>query len=228
MDYESIRLATSSAIRQRLDLIFEIVDRVANSLTTRPAEAVADSHLAKKVLRAMQRADLIESADATSTVANCIVFLVGEIEKLRNRIIAWPIVANMIISALYQWDHSVSQQADIVELCQQLFSQPETFAATYDLKASFYQLKIPQHWKKLFVFASHGKLWQWKRLPMGFVPSAEIEQLITASISFIASRHVSSLVKTHVDNFIHVSSYENILQVMDRTILVTSLLNVTL
>ena len=75
---------------------------------------------------------------------NCIVFLVPEMHKRRNRIIAWPILANAACEKTYSysWQHDISRIADILEIIEDIKHSDDEFAATFDLKASYYQIPI--------------------------------------------------------------------------------------
>ena len=123
---------------------------------------VKTSAIGQKTLRQLIRAKVVVAADVNAIV-NTFVFLVPEHAKERNRIVAWPIWAN---SHEYNWDHNVAYQAEPVDIARDIHTAQ--FAATFDLKASYYQIALPAGSEEAFVFEVNGKKFKWVRLPMGY------------------------------------------------------------
>ena len=202
INVELLSTLTTDPIRNRLHELWAMLDIAANA--TIPS-SYSRSYLRRSVVHRLIRAGLIEVADEKDGI-NTTVFLVGEPAKERNRVIAWPQAVNEFLDNIYLWCKSTSRQADILQVCKFLFEQENVTTATYDLKASFFQVQLKLQWRKLFCFAVGSKKYRWCRLPMGFILAAEIMQLITESICIVANPNIRHLV--HVDNLI-VADEEN-------------------
>lgn len=154
----------------------------------------------RKVLRAMLNSKVITKSSAKEP--NCIVFLVPEIHKGRNRIICWPIIANA--TGMYEWNHDLAEQSDLVDITRDVMESNSTFGAACDIKASFYQIPLEDETlRRMFVFAYKGKLYEWTRLPMGVSYAPEIMQLVTQAVAMLAVQAVGAQgcrFKVHVDN----------------------------
>ena len=165
------------------------VDPNASPIRRPPAEpppAARDSPITAKTIKALLKsgnAELVPQKDLADALVNTMVFLTPEPKKLRNRVITWSIWANWVADNVfhYEWDHNVSKQADVLDIVEDV--NRAATAAVFDLTCSFYQVELPEHVRRAFVFSFKGTKYRFRKLPMGFTLSAEILQLITQAIA---------------------------------------------
>lgn len=154
---------------------------------------VRNSDVSQEVIRQMLETDTIEEY-VGPLAHNSVLFLIAEESKCRYRIITWPIVHNADIS--YEWS-SLAFQADPVDLAALV--QEAEYGCSFDMKCSFYQIPCTGN----FIFQVGDRKYRMKRLPMGYVGSCEIVQLILQGIGALVKRAYPSVhYKVHVDNIL--------------------------
>ena len=205
MNTEQIRQRAPATIRARLDELFQTLSREACKKQV-PVLGERVSTDSNKTVKQMQRNDIIEEATSGST-PNTIIFPIPEYDKERNRIIGWPLWAN---GWTYEWDHTTAKQSDAVELTRMVHSA--SWAATFDLKASFFQVGLEPNQRQAFVFTVRGRVFCFKRLVMGYTASAEIMQLLTQAIAQIVTSSIGGHPRfiVHVDNVLFLGSFDEI------------------
>jgi hypothetical protein len=153
----------------------------------------------------MLREGVAEVLEDPSLAPNSWVFLVAEPDKMRYRIITWPILANDLE---YQWS-DLCQQADICTICKEVHRFEG--ASAYDLRCSFFQIPLQRKARRNFIFRAGGRLYQMCRWPMGFRPSAEVMQLILQGLAQLVHDRVPGLEShVHVDNVIFLGPLETL------------------
>jgi hypothetical protein len=177
----------------------------------------------RKTLRKLLKNQVAEECPNQNDTVNTVVFLTPEMEKERNRIITWTIIANMLMQ--YEWDHEVAHQADIIDIVQDVYHQA---GAAFDLKCSFYQVLLETEMRRAFVFQCFGKKYRFCRLPMGFVPSAEIMQLITQALGAAVKKAVPKITyRVHVDNILFTGDFDDVAQAIAEANAVARRWNIT-
>ncbi|KPA74858.1 hypothetical protein ABB37_08870 [Leptomonas pyrrhocoris] len=124
--------------------------------------------------QALFDANILELADDTPTAGWFKPFTVVEEKESgwRRRFIAWTEAKNT--SDYYE------PEVPLTHISNHLAAVHEKDAATIDLKASFFQLPLPQEWRCLFrCRTADGRLVQMTRLPMGYRVSPEILHTVT-------------------------------------------------
>lgn len=97
----------------------------------------------------------------------------------RQRFILWTQLLNDIISKSY-----VPKMSHLKHSNYYVDAVRDEAAAIGDLKISFFQVAIPEWFRRLLRFCDDdGQLYEFLRLPMGFRPSAEIMQLLVETLS---------------------------------------------
>jgi len=198
--------------KQRMRQLFNQMEHILRTMqqekTKRP---IGPSSISDDVVKSMLDNDIAEELpNDTDAQVNTSVFLIPESKKQRFRVIHWTRRANEVAADHYRWNHDISKQADVMDYIPLVHSA--THGATFDLKASFYQIELPEHLRDLFVFKTATRTMRMKRLPMGFSLSCEIVQIFTQSMAEVIANLVRSdgyldvLTFTHVDNFMFLSN----------------------
>ncbi|KPA84400.1 putative target of rapamycin (TOR) kinase 1 [Leptomonas pyrrhocoris] len=94
----------------------------------------------------------------------------------RRRMIAWPRAKNA---------HDVYEaRLPLQHVAYYLDAVGDDIATTVDLKASFFQVELPPAWRSLYRFRdTRGTLLELTRLPMGYVASPEVMQLLVMAVA---------------------------------------------
>jgi hypothetical protein len=196
--------------------IQELLDLAKNSASLPPDKSRRFPDVDWDILSIMIKTGVAVEIDAESArnlnlEPNCVIFLVEEPQKSRYRIITWPLQANELP---YTWSQ-LPHQADPLDIIQDVFKY--SFASSYDLKCSFYQVPLDKSTHKNFIFRSRGKLYTMDRLPMGFRPAAEILQLLLEGLALLIADTVGLEDNTiplqfrvHVDNVMFFGTWKQL------------------
>jgi len=157
--------------------LFSQMDHIMRMMQQEKRAEVDPSSISEEVAEAMLRNGIAEviPEDDKEARPNTTVFLIPEEKKQRFRVIHWTRFANEAAVNHYKWNHKVAQQADVLDYIPLVWSA--AFGATFDLKASFYQIELPKELRNLFVFRVGNRTMRMVRLPMGFSLSCEILQI---------------------------------------------------
>jgi len=205
--------------KKRMERLFSQMDHILRMIHQGDREGknqVNQSSISDEVVNDMLRNGIAEVVTDPKVRPNTTVFLIPEHKKQRYRVIHWTRLANEVTVNHYKWDHDVSKQADVLDFIPLVWSA--SYGATFDLKASFYQVELPEHLRDLFVFRVGEQTMRMIRLPMGFSLSCEILQIITQSLSEVVAEAVRRetsmdlLTFTHVDNFMFLSKMKEAIE----------------
>ncbi len=155
------------------------------------------SHVSKDDILRLLQADIIEIATGPGLRTGRL-FSVVEARKKRRRSIYWPKWLNAELSLM---GIPTPLLADI--LCSACDVRPGTFARTFDLSSSFYQVELAEDIRDYFHFlTADGKRYRLKRMPMGACTSPEILQSVVSLIAHIAleGMHAAVDCTVHIDN----------------------------
>jgi hypothetical protein len=100
------------------------------------------------------------------------LFSVVEEQKKRRRAIYWPKSLNLAV------DH-MKPEIELEDTIAHARVEKNLWAATFDLKASFYQVELPEPTRSMFGLHTDSGCFRFKRLPMGFSISPYIMNEIT-------------------------------------------------
>ena len=120
------------------------------------------------------------------TLAYCLTFTVVEIDKLRRRLINWPIAIHAAIRELFAKSSIIPAMEHIANYLGvfQSAGGDDTVGATFDGKLAFWQVLLPASARAYQRCRdASGRLVQITRLTMGHVDSVALMQLIVASIA---------------------------------------------
>jgi len=221
--------------KDRMRQLFSQMDHIMRMMQQEKRAEVDPSSISEEVAEAMLRNGIAEviPEDDKEARPNTTVFLIPEEKKQRFRVIHWTRFANEAAVNHYRWNHKVAQQADVLDYIPLVWSA--AFGATFDLKASFYQIELPKELRNLFVFRVGNRTMRMVRLPMGFSLSCEILQIFTQSLAEVvadlvrSNSHQDLLTFTHVDNFLFLSnSAAAVREAIKHTAKITNDWNVTL
>ena len=125
---------------ERLQRLFDLLQTTLDKI--HPTNC-RQSSTSTETIQALLSADIIEPADQ-NLLPNIKVFLKSEEHKHQNRVITWTVAANDALETTYNWDHLTSVQTEITDIVrnQVKVGMGDTYAATADLRASFYQVLI--------------------------------------------------------------------------------------
>ena len=135
----------------------------------------------KKRQKTEARKEDIEKLEAAGIIERCTkqqikvtgsLFSVVEVEKGRRRPIYWPKSLNKAV------DHLVPaiELSDAIEHAQ---IEKSVWAATFDIKASFFQIELPPKTREYFGLETTLGTFRFKRLPMGFNASPFVMNEVT-------------------------------------------------
>jgi hypothetical protein len=131
------------------------------------------------------------------------IFTVAEERKQRRRFIYWPRWLNDALTTLTE------HMCDVVDHSRDLqlpgVAQHDTYATTWDLEASFYQIAIPESAQPYYAFTYKGVHYCMRRLPMGLVQSPGLMQTI---LEILAPDDDTVRTGRHVDNVRFVGSHQ--------------------
>ena len=100
------------------------------------------------------------------------LFSVVEAEKGRRRPIYWPKALNRALE-------DKIPQVELSDSIEHAQVEKNIWAATFDLKASFFQIELPPRTRELFGLMTNCGTHRFKRLPMGFSASPFIMNEVT-------------------------------------------------
>lgn len=153
------------------------------------------SHVSSADIEKLLEADIIEESKEPPLRTGRL-FSVLEAKKRRRRSIFWPKWLNFELG-----DVPTPLLADVI--ASALNVRPGTFARTFDLASSFYQVELAPDVRDYFGFrTADGKIFRLKRMPMGSTTAPEILQVIMQIITHIAMEGCAALVDSivHIDN----------------------------
>ena len=135
----------------------------------------------KKRQKTEARSDDIEKLEAAGVIERCTkeqirvtgsLFSVVEAEKGRRRPIYWPKALNRALE-------DKIPQVELSDSIEHAQVEKNIWAATFDLKASFFQIELPPRTRELFGLMTNCGTHRFKRLPMGFSASPFIMNEVT-------------------------------------------------
>lgn len=166
-----------------------------------------DSFLDNDVLDQMCSTDVLSEffpTDSQECWPTCTMWLRPEEEKRRMRIITWPRLLNY--TAQYTPDVPLRDMVDILQL---LHGNGNVYAATIDIKCSFFNYILPEKsWQfhRIRVRTSTGvRYFYQKRAAMGHVATPELLNSTMRAVTFDA-KSFNVTAYTHIDNIILVGS----------------------
>ena len=123
----------------------------------------------------------IEKLEAAGVIGRCTkeqirvtgsLFSVVEAEKGRRRPIYWPKALNRALEDRIP-------QVELSDSIEHAQVEKNIWAATFDLRASFFQIELPPRTRELFGLMTNCGTHRFKRLPMGFSASPFIMNEVT-------------------------------------------------
>jgi hypothetical protein len=185
------------AQRERLNRILEFVVKAQHFEGIPDDDADWMSDVSAEDLALLSTMDIIEQTDSDGVAHIGKLFFVFEQAKHRRRPIFWPRTLNNKVA-----DVPTPPLPDVV--CSALDIQPGSWAATFDLTSSFYQIGLPPAVRRHFAFRTGAKYFRFKRLVMGARWSPEAMQVICEILAEESLKRagVSATVKSvvHIDN----------------------------
>ena len=146
----------------------------------------------KEDIATLLQANIIERCTKDQIRVTGSLFSVVERAKNRRRAIYWPKALNSAIEHL-------KPHVDLIDPIEHARVDKNIFAATFDLKASFYQVELPEETKKMFGIMCESGCFRFCRLPMGFSISPFVMNEITKQAAEAA--HTDTVkAEAYIDN----------------------------
>ena len=120
----------------------------------------------------LERAGIIERCTKEQIVTTGSLFSVVEEEKKRRRPISWPKALNKAVE-------DKIPQVELQDPIEHARIDKNVWAATFDIKASFFQVELPPRTREFFGLMTNCGCHRFKRLPMGFNASPFVMNEIT-------------------------------------------------
>lgn len=126
----------------------------------------------KEDIATLLQANIIERCTKEQIRVTGSLFSVVEKLKNRRRAIYWPKALNSAVEHL-------KPNVDLTDPIEHARVEKNIFAATFDLKASFYQVELPEKTREMFGIICECGCFRFRRLPMGFSISPFLMNEIT-------------------------------------------------
>ena len=150
------------------------------------------SNARQEDLKTLLDADIIEKCTKQEIRVTGNIFSVVEEHKKRRRPIFWPKSLNAAVA---------DQKPDVQlrDAIQHAQIARDVWAATFDLKASFFQVELPAQTREFFGLHTEFGCFRYKRLPMGFSASPYVMHAIT-SLAASAGSQAGVRTDVYIDN----------------------------
>ena len=169
-DADGIKASAPEVVRERISRLEEALFRTRPFPPPDAPEAkVPKTNLTEDHLEQLLGAGIIEPGDGTEAdevLRSTVCFCVRDGDKGRLRVLLWCRGMNLAAREFLQSDEcpplSLPQVQDVVDA-----AATETALGLEDLRAAFWQRRVPAEATSRFAFRAHGRAYRFARLPMG-------------------------------------------------------------
>lgn len=180
LSIENVRKRLNERTRKRFDELWMLL--VKGTPGEFSEDQLSHSNLLKGDIETLFEADIIRkvTSDMLPSTGTVHPFTVVETKEggLRRRFIAWTKALNEHLKSSYIPDVPLKHVSEYTG------NVKNEEGGLRDLKISFHQVVLPESVSAHFRFKDEeGQVWELTRLPMGFVASPEIMQIITSCIA---------------------------------------------